>query len=469
MPSTATGSAHSRPARQLIFATTLCCVLAAAPSAAQRPEAPTAALALTPGTPLALRNARAIWLEYRGRHAMRLAPLEGHERDSDQQLEAVLTGSEFHDGTIAVDVAGARRAGYATDNASAYKGFVGITFRQRGDTAERFYIRPENARLDDQLFRNRSVQYESPPDYPWPRLRREDPGAYESYADMEAGGWTALRIVVSGRTARIYINGAPQPVLVVNDLKQGDSHGAVALWARISSDAYFSNLHVTPARRASDVEPPSTGEPLAPGTATTPGVLPSFTQVLNGRFEQVEYHGVPALHLIPAHGARDRDDAMLAFVDGPPFKDGTIELSLAGAPRADAPPDSRGFIGVSVRTGAHGEWSEVFYLRPTNARADDQLRRNHTLQYVSHPGFPWNRLRAESPGVYESYADMQGGEWTTLKVVVAGTTARLYINGAAQPALVVTDLKHGDGAGSIALWAHVQTEAYFGALAVTRR
>jgi hypothetical protein len=158
---------------------------------------------------------------------------------------------------------------------------------------------------------------------------------------------------------------------------------------------------------------------------------------------------------------------MLALLDGPDFKDGTIQVDVAGAPRAGAPPDSRGFIGLSFRTGAGGEWTEVFYLRPTNGRAEDQLRRNHAVQYAADPEFPWHRLRKESPGVYESYADLEAGAWTSMRIEVAGTTARLYVNGASQPCLIVNDLKHGGRSGRIALWAHVETDAYFGPIAVT--
>ena len=100
--------------------------------------------------------------------------------------------------------------------------------------------------MNDQLFRNRSTQYESSPDYPWQRLRQENPGVYESYVDVESGAWTKLRIEVSGSKARLYINGASQPCLVVNDLKLGQSHGAIGLWGRISTEAYFSNLRIEP-------------------------------------------------------------------------------------------------------------------------------------------------------------------------------------------------------------------------------
>ena len=193
------------------------------------------------------------------------------------------------------------------------------------------------------------------------------------------------------------------------------------------------------------------------------------SEVLNGHIDTVTYRGVRALKLVPAPELKGKDGDMMALLEGPDFQDGTIQLDVAGAPRPGAPPDSRGFIGVSVRTGPHGEWAEVFYLRPSNGRANDQLRRNHAVQYVSHPDYPWYRFREESPGVYESYADMEPGVWTTMRIEVAGATARLYLQGASQPCLIVNDLKHGDRPGRIALWAHVTTEAYFSPITVTRR
>jgi hypothetical protein len=198
-------------------------------------------------TKMALTNARVLMVDYRGRHALKLAPLEGHEHDVDQEMAAVITESDFKNGVIEVDVSGARRNGYskATD-VSGFKGIVGVSFRIRGDSAERFYVRPENSRVNDQVFRNRSTQYESDPAFPWQRLRKEAPGVYESYVDVESGAWTKLRIEVSGSKARLYVNGGAHPSLVVNDLKHGESRGKIALWARISSEAYFSNLRVEP-------------------------------------------------------------------------------------------------------------------------------------------------------------------------------------------------------------------------------
>jgi hypothetical protein len=187
---------------------------------------------------------------------------------------------------------------------------------------------------------------------------------------------------------------------------------------------------------------------------------------VDGQAEVVTYRGRRALHLAPTAGHENADEDMIAIVTGPDFKDGTIELDVAGTPRAGAPESMRGFIGVGFRVQEQGARGEYIYLRPTNARCDDQLRRNHSTQYVSTPDYPWQRLRQETPGVYESYVDLDAGAWTKMKIVVSGTKAQLFVNDADQPALIVNDLKLGETHGQIGLWAHTTTEAYFSSLTV---
>ena len=151
----------------------------------------------------------------------------------------------------------------------------------------------------------------------------------------------------------------------------------------------------------------------------------------------------------------------IAVLSGSDFKDGVIETEIAGIPRKDAPQEMRGFVGIAFRVQPHSSRYECFYLRPTNGRADDQLRRNHSTQYVSHPEYPWYRLREEMPGVYESYTDLVPGAWTQIRIIVSGTRAQLHVNGAEQPCLIVNDLKLGETQGQIALWIGAGTEAYF--------
>jgi hypothetical protein len=156
----------------------------------------------------------------------------------------------------------------------------------------------------------------------------------------------------------------------------------------------------------------------------------------------------------------------IAIISGSDFRDGMIEAQLAGAPHVDALEFSRGFVGIAFRVQPGGSRFECFFLRPSNGRADDQLRRNHSTQYVSYPDFPWDRLRRESPGVYESYADLVPGVWTRIKIVVSGLRAQLHVNDAEQPCLVVNDLKHGETEGQIALWVGSGTDAYFSQVVV---
>jgi len=214
---------------------------------------------------------------------------------------------------------------------------------------------------------------------------------------------------------------------------------------------------------------PGSGQATQQGHVTIRPDSAKFSDVLNGRATITDYRGRRAVKLIPAPEMLGKDADILAILAGSRFKDGTIDVDVAGAPRAGAAADARGFIGLAFRTGDHGEWSEVFYLRPTNGRANDQLRRNHSVQYISHPAYTWSRLRQENPGVYESYVDLEPAVWTHMKIVVSGSTARLYVNGAPQPCLIVNDLKHGDGAGRVALWANIDTDGYFGAMSLTNQ
>jgi hypothetical protein len=187
--------------------------------------------------------------------------------------------------------------------------------------------------------------------------------------------------------------------------------------------------------------------------------------LVGSRAETVVYRGQRAIHLQSRIGHEADDDSMLAIVPNSDFKDGTIELDVAGSPIPQV-PNARGFIGVAFRVRAQPDSFECFYIRPTNARCDDQLRRNHSVQYTSSPAFSWQRLRQESPAVYETYADMEAGVWTHLKVEVTGPRALLFVNGATQPTLIVNDLKLGDTHGAIALWSHTFTDGYFANLRV---
>jgi hypothetical protein len=180
-------------------------------------------------------------------------------------------------------------------------------------------------------------------------------------------------------------------------------------------------------------------------------------------------------NMTPEERARVRNKlpffvGQLAVVQELKFSNGTIEVELAGAPEATAGEGARGFVGIAFRLQKDLQTYDAFYLRPTNGRAEDQVRRNHSVQYISHPDWPWFRLRKETPEKYESYVDLVPGQWTKVRIEVDGQRARLYVHGNEQPTLIVDDVKSGANAsGGVALWLEPGTEAHFRNLTVKPR
>ena len=182
--------------------------------------------------------------------------------------------------------------------------------------------------------------------------------------------------------------------------------------------------------------------------------------------ESVTHKGKKGLRVTP----RLREDMvggqsepeLLAAIEGLAFSNGVIELEIAGAPAAGAFQGARGFVGIAFRVQDDNKTYDAFYLRPTNGRAEDQERRNHATQYISHPDWTWSRLRRETPSKYESYVDLVPDEWTKIRIEVRGARALLYVHDQQQPALIVNDVKSGaNGKGAIALWIGPGTVGHF--------
>jgi len=173
-----------------------------------------------------------------------------------------------------------------------------------------------------------------------------------------------------------------------------------------------------------------------------------------------DYKGKNALALqMSGNAINEKTVALLKNID---FHNGIIEATISGQPQLNAGEGARGFIGIAFRVSKDTSKMEVFYIRPTNGRANDQVRRNHSTQYISLPGYPWDKLREETPEKYEAYADMMPAEWISVKIEVQDETAKFYVNGAEQPTLIVNDLKQGkDLHGGVGLWIGPGTLGYF--------
>lgn len=192
-------------------------------------------------------------------------------------------------------------------------------------------------------------------------------------------------------------------------------------------------------------------------------------EAVNSSMSIEKLMGREVVKVIKDSAVTEVDVSTFAKLKGIEFKNGTIEVKVLSRLLPNAPELARGFIGIAFRINDSNSKFECIYIRPANGRANDQLRRNHSIQYFSFPDYKFNRLRKEAPEVYESYADMGLNEWIKLKVIIKDSQAKLFINDSKQPSLIVNDLKHGaNSSGSIGLWVDIGTEGFFSELKILK-
>jgi len=116
------------------------------------------------------------------------------------------------------------------------------------------------------------------------------------------------------------------------------------------------------------------------------------------------------------------------------FANGTIEVDIKGK-------DVRGmsFVGIAFH-GLNDSTYDVVYFRPFNFESPE--RHTHAVQYISHPAYPWYRLRAEHPETYEKPVSPvpDPGDWFHAKIVVNHPKVEVFVEGAEEPCLVVDQL-----------------------------
>ncbi|WP_296686118.1 hypothetical protein [Flavobacterium sp.] len=200
---------------------------------------------------------------------------------------------------------------------------------------------------------------------------------------------------------------------------------------------------------------------------------------VNSKAKIVQMGGVPVLQVERDLLASPFDSTNVeASVDGPTYvkianlemENGIIEVKVLSQIMKNSPfPAARGFIGLGYRIASDNKNFEGIYLRPSNGRADDQLRRNHSVQYFSYPGYTFSRLRKEANGVYETYADIGLNEWITMRVEIEGEKAVLYINNQKTPSFLVQKMLGTSKNGSVALWVEIGTIGYFKDLKVIKK
>ena len=307
----------------------------------------------------------------------------------------------FTEGTIDIDLRGKNEF---------LKSFLGIHFHGSDTTHyDELYFRPFNFKHPDTARHHWSVQYAVLPEYNYAVLRKAHPLQYESTVTPvpDPEGWFHASIVVTSDSLKVYVNHSPVPSLQVR-LLNSRHDGLLGLYSDgLSAD--YADLVITPANNRNTVKYD------LPGTPDKEGAIES---------------------------------AGLNWIKDAQFTNGTIDVDLKGR---DVFQQS--FLGIAFHGGDTANY-DVVYFRPFNFRSADTLRRQHAVQYMSIPSYPWDRLRKEHPLVYEQPVHPAPGaeDWFHATIVVKNKWISVYVNHAASPSLQA-ELLAGIRNRKIGLWA----------------
>jgi hypothetical protein len=150
------------------------------------------------------------------------------------------------------------------------------------------------------------------------------------------------------------------------------------------------------------------------------------------------------------------------ILNGIEFSNGVIEFDVKGKNVVQ-----QSFVGVAF----HGQDEKTFdavYFRPFNFKNPDTARRQRAVQYISMPGYPWEKLRETHPGKYENNVDPVPNPdgWFHAKVVVNNKRVSVFVNNASKPSLEVDKLSNSTK-GGVALWVGNNSGGSFANLTIT--
>lgn len=153
------------------------------------------------------------------------------------------------------------------------------------------------------------------------------------------------------------------------------------------------------------------------------------------------------------------------------FENGIIEVKMYSQIQNPSPyPPAAGFIGLYYRIKEDDSAFESIYLRPKVGRINNQMARNHAVQYFSYPDFKFQTLRDKFPaGSYEGSAPVMLNEWITMRLEINGETAEMFINDMKYSSFIVNEMLGKNKKGYVGLYVDIATIGYFKDLKVTKR
>jgi len=153
----------------------------------------------------------------------------------------------------------------------------------------------------------------------------------------------------------------------------------------------------------------------------------------------------------------------MAWLNGVTFANGIIELDMRGKN-----VEQQSFLGIAFHSLTDTKTMDVIYFRPFNFLAADSVKRSHSVQYASHPEYPWQVLREKFNGQYEKdiKSTPNPNEWFHVRVEVNYPQLKVFVNGSTVPSLVVKKLNERKS-GLLGLWAGNNSDGAYANLRVT--
>lgn len=181
---------------------------------------------------------------------------------------------------------------------------------------------------------------------------------------------------------------------------------------------------------------------------------------LHTRYERIMMDGEPVLRVVKTEKEEIPDINSYVRIGDTEFHNGIIEADVLSRLLPDAPAHARGFIGIAFRISEDDAHFESFYIRPTNGRCDDPVRKNHAVQYFSYPDYPYTYFRDHGIAGYEAPADIGLNEWIHLRAEIRDETGVFSVNGL--PVLKISRMKGNPPfCGSVGLFTDIGTDGYF--------
>ncbi len=130
-------------------------------------------------------------------------------------------------------------------------------------------------------------------------------------------------------------------------------------------------------------------------------------------------------------------------------------------------PTARLRLMSEARTSRNRALSAWLFTGSFNFRAEDPARRIRAVQYISHPTYTWQKLRAEQPGRYEQPVSPvpDPNDWFRARVVVASPRVSVFVNEGNEPSLVVNQLSDRKK-GRVGLWVGNNSSGDFASLRI---